>query len=287
MRKIILITMAAIFAIGVMAQQKMRVWKNNTLAYEEDVTRIDSITFYDDIEGALNGVFSISPTKKVRFSKGNLQYQASTNKWRFADNQYNIIGYDNSNISSSYNDWIDLFGWGTGNNPTNTSTTDSDYPSFYEWGNNIIQNTSSSNWKTLSSDEWTYLFSTRINANNLYSQATIEGQHGMVILPDNWTQPTSIPFTAQSNNWNTNMYTTEQWKAMETAGAVFLPAAGTREGKEVLSVVNYDGNYWSRTKVNEYTHSIYIMYNPYHLALNNTKGRHYGFSVRLVHEVKE
>ena len=48
MRKIILITMAAIFAVGVMAQQKLRVWKNHSLAYEEDVTQIDSITFFND-----------------------------------------------------------------------------------------------------------------------------------------------------------------------------------------------------------------------------------------------
>ncbi len=48
MRKIILISMAAIFAVSVMAQQKMRVWKNHALAYEEDVTQIDSITFFND-----------------------------------------------------------------------------------------------------------------------------------------------------------------------------------------------------------------------------------------------
>ena len=44
------------------------------------------------VQGALNGVFSVSPTKKVVFSKGNLQYRASTNTWRFAEHQYDIIG---------------------------------------------------------------------------------------------------------------------------------------------------------------------------------------------------
>ena len=38
-------------------------------------------------EGALKGVFSVSSTKKVYFSQGNLQYRASTNTWRFADKQ--------------------------------------------------------------------------------------------------------------------------------------------------------------------------------------------------------
>ena len=47
------------------------------------------------------------------FSQGNLQYQASTNTWKFADNQYDYVGSTNSNISSFYSGWIDLFGWGT------------------------------------------------------------------------------------------------------------------------------------------------------------------------------
>ena len=37
-------------------------------------------------EGVINGLFSVSSTKKVYFSQGNLQYQASTNTWRFAEN---------------------------------------------------------------------------------------------------------------------------------------------------------------------------------------------------------
>lgn len=63
--------------------------------------------------GAVDGLFSVSATKKVYFSKGNLQYQASTNTWRFATNQWDRIGSGNSSISSSYSGWIDLFGWGT------------------------------------------------------------------------------------------------------------------------------------------------------------------------------
>ena len=53
-------------------------------------------------EGSLSGLFSVSATQQVRFSKGNLQYQASTGTWRFAEHQYDYIGTDNSNISSNY-----------------------------------------------------------------------------------------------------------------------------------------------------------------------------------------
>ncbi len=77
-------------------------------------------------EGAINGKFSVASGKQVYFSKGNLQYQASSNTWRFAEHQYDFVGDDtngnvsvgsdkcnNALISSSYTGWIDLFGWGT------------------------------------------------------------------------------------------------------------------------------------------------------------------------------
>ena len=51
--------------------------------------------------GAIMAAFSISDSKQIYFSQGNLQYQASTGTWRFAEHQYDMIGSDNSNISSS------------------------------------------------------------------------------------------------------------------------------------------------------------------------------------------
>ena len=37
-------------------------------------------------------MFSVSSTKQVHFSQGNLQYQASTNTWRFAEMQWDFVG---------------------------------------------------------------------------------------------------------------------------------------------------------------------------------------------------
>lgn len=63
-------------------------------------------------------VFSVGNGKYVTFAPGNLQYQASTNKWRFAENQWDIIGDNAGNTTAegsraTQSDWIDLFGWGT------------------------------------------------------------------------------------------------------------------------------------------------------------------------------
>ena len=48
----------------------------------------------NEIIGYINGLYSVTPNTQVCFSKGNLQYQASTNTWRFAENQWDIIGAD-------------------------------------------------------------------------------------------------------------------------------------------------------------------------------------------------
>jgi len=78
--------------------------------------------------------FSVSATKTVTFSPGNLQYHPANNEWRFAPSQLDYIGEDNANISATYKGWIDLLGWGTGNNPANNSTNNEDYPTFVDWG---------------------------------------------------------------------------------------------------------------------------------------------------------
>lgn len=100
------------------------------VSYGEDVTFTTSPHPNTAPEGAIPALFSISSTQQVFFSKGNLQYQASTGTWRFAEHQWDYVGgtsynteygtvYENgvkcsnNEISQSYPGWIDLFGWAT------------------------------------------------------------------------------------------------------------------------------------------------------------------------------
>ena len=172
------------------------------------------------IPGALSGRFTINASgEKVLFSQGNLQYQASTNTWRFATNQYDYIGSANANISDSYTGWIDLFGWGTGNNPTLSSWTYTDYSTFVDWGTNTISNggNTANEWFSLSVEEWTYIFNTRDNASNLRGHSTVNGVNGYVILPDGFIIPDGLSFTPVTE-WGSNVYNEQQWAQMETAG---------------------------------------------------------------------
>ena len=87
----------------------------------------------------IDSEFSLSETKKVRFARGNLMYQPSTNTWRIADRQFDLVGgksnkepkgvhgtiwhinskngkreRSSNQISdrTKYDGWLDLFSWG-------------------------------------------------------------------------------------------------------------------------------------------------------------------------------
>ena len=217
--------------------------------------------------------FSVAEDKQVTFSPGNLQYTQSTNTWSFAENQYDYIGTDNvtggsvstdatygdSKSGTALADKVDLFGWST--NATNfgvsTSTNNADYSgSFLDWGTNTIGNDEPNTWRTLNYDEWNYLLGARPNASSLRGVAQVNGVNGLILLPDTWVCPEGITFKLGFHSelsveayGQYQTFTAEQWSKLESAGAVFLPAAGYGYGSNVISV-QYSGGYWSATERN-------------------------------------
>ena len=263
--------------------------------------------------GILPGKFSVSSSKKVQFSQGNLQYQASTKTWRFAHHQYDIIGnnevagYGNSYIGNTYSGWIDLFGWGTGNNPVLSSTKEENYTYFVDWGTNAISNggNQANQWRTLSENDLIYMLFKRPNASTKFGLGKVNEKSGLIILPDNWQTPSAVTFTPStslgmtkhtysnydsgyysdsgSNHYRDNVYTAEQWNIMESAGAVFFPEAGYRIG---TSYKSSDGCYWSSTKRNgkaEYLEFSSDRLDPSTATENESS---YGRSVRLVRDIE-
>ena len=232
--------------------------------------------------------FSVSATKTVTFSPGNLQYHAANDEWRFAPSQTDYIGEANDNISSTYNGWIDLFGWGTGNNPTNKSTSSSDYQTFVDWGVNKISNYAPNTWRTLTYDEWYYLRCERPNYDKLIGVAQVNGVNGLILLPDGWTCPSGVTFKfGFDDDWCTECYgnyqtfSTSGWSKLESSGAVFFPAAGSRYGSDVRDVQD-DGIYWSATEY--YSYFAYSLYFSSDNAPMYGDIRDFGLSVRLVQD---
>jgi len=274
------------------------------------------------IEGAVNGLFSVSETKQVYFSQGNLQYQASTNTWKFAEYQYDYIGDANQNISQTYSGWIDLFGWGTSgyHNPNDQhnlnyhpwSIATSGYgstlnyygygpsinmpsPSLtgssanYDWGvyNSICNAGNTANqWRTLTYGEWNYVFFNRTTVSGIrYAKAKVSNVNGVILLPDNWSNNT---FELNNTNnieigYGSNNLTASQWTTLENAGAVFLPAAGYRNGTTTGNTAGVGGYYWTAsTTYGNYTAACYLYFSDSYFYINDNWARYFGFSVRLV-----
>lgn len=260
-------------------------------------------------EGALRGRFAISATDTVAFSRGNLQYQPSTTTWRFAYNQWDFVG--NGELGTVYEDgvksnnelfytytyaygykykgWMDLFGWGTGTKPTTGSTSNSDYNSWNEWGNNAIANGGNARnlWRTLSKAEWEYVIWERDSAESLFGVGTVNGVNGTILLPDNWIIPEGLTFKAHNNTDSTaapNKYSADEWMLMEMAGAVFLPITLERNMTPWYTAychtvyTEQEGRYW--TKSNSY---YMVTYHNGNVNRNGQMSNNYvGKAVRLV-----
>ena len=245
--------------------------------------------------------FSVAKANQVFFAHGNLIHHPSGGVWRIATNQYDIEGDNNSKIARYCEYFIDLFGWGTAEKPYESSTYTSDYPTvFTDWGTNTIANDYSMTWRTLTAAEWEYVFERRANADSLFGFGSVNGTNGLILLPDGWTLPAGSTFVPSTENgfvdkgtyyqgsgnaYASNSYTESQWAPMEKAGAVFLPAAGSRWSKNV-SEVNEKGYYWSATPAEEDGKAYCIYFHSKGYSVRHAASVSCGYSVRLVHDVE-
>ena len=264
-------------------------------------------------EGAINGLFTINANgDQVYFSKGNLQYNKTTQVWSFMEHQYDMVETYGQNVGENYanQNIISLFGWGTSGynhgavcyQPWSTSQTNSDYYAYgqytynlndqderADWGYNAISSgggQENSGWRTLTGGddgEWNYIFNERSTVSGiLYAKANVNGVNGVILLPDDW----SASYYSLSNantpdaSFSSNAITAQQWSALEQHGAVFLPAAGNRSGIMVGNVSSF-GLYWSAS-VYDVQHAWIVDLNWAGLYANDNGFRYDGLSVRLV-----
>ena len=260
------------------------------------------------VNGKLPGKFSVSATKKVYFSQGNLQYNSNNQRWQFAENQYSYIGNAAGNTSitesgiANNNGIVDLFCWVgassswtglkqygiTSKNPWGTPAADGYGTTTSEslksdWGKLAIYNggnTANSDWFTLSKAEWVYLLGGRTNASNLRTHATVNGVKGLIIMPDGWTANGVSLIITQS--FNPNQITSSQWTTLEGQGCVFLPAAGYRSSPNIFNA-GEAGRYWhASSALNAATEATAIVISQQSLNDSYNANRYLGHSVRLV-----
>lgn len=315
-------------------QNRFRYYKSSNYTAQKAIAlykKENSFTSYPDCTPpvepekpqALPATFSVSTTEKVQFSAGNLQYHTGEQVWRFAPEQYDVVGQPNTNIGNpNFKDWVDMFGWSAdGKFGVNPSNDQDDYnKDFVDWGKVFSEEkygVSGDEWYTLTMGEWYYLLNTRTNASSLKQVAIVGEMIGVLLFPDNWVMPASVTTSLQTDADGVEYYpyTLDQWKQLEAAGAVFLPAAGRRTGgwgnKTVSPHIedkenpdnfdsegyyrwqdntNYYGYYWTSTKDSDDKTYFLITCkmsddgetgNPSLPSLWKEDGR-YGQSVRLV-----
>ena len=261
-------------------------------------------------EGVVDGLFTIGTNYRVRFAKGNLQYQASTGIWRFATNQWDYVGdatlgnvyengvkCNNALISSTYSGWIDLFGWGANgyNNTKHPFTNTADNNDYgvptnyalgnYDWGRNpIINGGNAPNlWYSLQGTQWTALLGRTVNGGSgngfSYSRVKINNVWGLLLYHDNF-------YLQSSYNERTDLEEVPE-------GCVFLPYAGKREPPTpTLIGINQGAYYWMRNSQRNSTN------NSAFLSVTGVPGgsitgpvpdyddRYYGMAVRLVQDAQ-
>ncbi len=306
-----------IYAAKTCALYKKTVTGNPTLA----ANTLTPITVTaPQVPGALSGLFSINDSHDlVYFSQGNLQAQwDKTNsywKWMFAEYQHEYIQNFQANVrpnSPENGDKIDLFGWSAlycffG---INDSDDDDNYSGpFFDWGwSNIINGGGNKQWRTPSESEFNYILNRRLSGNQIAGEDNAryirvqlgkaeDSIKGIVLFPDHFILPTLEHTTITWNDINEEnspgvILHWGDWGKMEAAGAVFLPAAGYREGKEVTLVgLNYpEGNYWTSSQGSAEKFAYCMDFGKYKDDYENYYYRIYfpdysrssGFSVRLV-----
>ena len=238
---------------------------------DEDLTNLPA--------GAISALYSVSATQKVVFSMGNLQYVGKTSTWQFATSQTSVVKQKDQKGNET-NTTRDLFGYGCNGYDWDASTDANNYQPYHtattintylphdmtgdysssDWGSRAISNggNTANLWRTLTADEWEYLFITRNTTNNniRFAYAKLGGVSGVVLFPDNFAWPNGLSaaaFVKTIKNINVNFINNltppanfpeinddKLLKKLWAAGCVFLPFNGYLYG----STQNAEGGYY-------------------------------------------
>lgn len=211
-------------------------------------------------------VWRFAPNQYDTLNYVKARYADNTNQW------ISLFGWG----TSGYNG---LQPWELSLRSDGTTRTDSMYAYYgeetdiagteYDWGvHNAIQNGGNvaDRWRTLTSAEWNILLNknapiprTGIVSNSLsdkaiYLLAQVNGRRGIVLFPDVFPLTPAEVTIGGTVNYNTFTYNNpyqatidlENWRKMEAAGAVFLPASNFgRSTGTAFGNGQYTLFYWS------------------------------------------
>lgn len=227
--------------------------------------------------GALEGEFSVSASKKVYFSRGNLYWDGDS--FEFETNQYDSqSSWTPSHVSHFF--WSKEAAVAYAESYEDSEAAESDV--FFTNSTedtpkaDFVVNDVAGQFRTLSADEWDYLFKQRANASKLYKQfVNICGiEKCVVFAPDNWD--TNV-FPIQAS------YSEAAWAFAESKGLICIPSTGYYSSR-IYSFGN-SCNYWSSSPQSS-KRAFNVAVNETEVSPKKDNPRLFGHSVRLVTDVK-
>ena len=241
-----------------------------------------SVRFKENL--ILGGEFSVADhgRAKIRFTRGNLYYDGSS-KVEQHQYDYNSSQWTSPKAHVSHFMWSNDIAFATAGE-YNTSWNGQS-PFFTEVDGFTVSGFSENQCRTLTTEEWQYLFSygdydNDVRRGKYKLGVTVCGKNNcIVLLPDNWTW---------GSNENKGEYNYVEWKHMEAAGAVCLPAAGFRAGNNGTTDVNRAGSlgyYWSASS-SGVDDAFDLSFNSGYVDPDHNDVRFQAYSVRLVTESK-
>ena len=233
------------------------------------------------IDGAIMAEFSVSETKKVYFSMGNLQYSTEGSHkcadgttqpgtWRFAEKQWEEgtllywgnTGYNDSIKQVNSDDWYTEEWRAIKYFKSYETIAQSDISNTYnDWGvYNAIENggNTPNKFRTLTRDEWVYLWEQRPNADKLRGTTKVDGIDCTYLLPDNWDNlEANIPSALYSGKQIYDVFPSVN--TLLDKGVVFF----RKNLKKVTMGDNAGEGYWSSTYTKKRTYNSLTCYYAY------------------------
>ena len=258
-------------------------------------TEVKAYYTYTD---CLDGVFSVSNTTRVRFSRGNLfcvgmdgNYEPAIVSWGFEPNQY--ASYTTRDVNH-----ISHFLWCK----SAEESVKLEYGEEADDDDNLFTNASPTKpkenfavngqqgfWRVLSGGdrgEWKYLIDRKDGTLRKFGVKVCGRADCLILLPDDWDESViSLDDFASTTEYNEG--TTIKWSTMEAAGAVCLPPAGYRGGD--MESISYTGTgfYWTSTNGSNYFFATQLEFYPSGwFSAHQNQMRTHGSLLRLVTDAK-
>jgi hypothetical protein len=242
------------------------------------------------LPGAVNGAFPLSSGRAHYMARANLAYDTSDGRYKLNESQHDMIFTEEPQ-------------WYLRQDPTTMEKYDMFAPAtvnaFFKSPNTTkvyVDGVETGSWFAPTSTQWQYLLEGRLAStvcgvhNARFVKCCIDWLKGLIILPCDYEHPSTVKDFAGINNkitsFTTNCFTWDEWRQIESAGAVFLPAAGYfSPTKEAIDNI-FDYGYHALNTRAYYagSNSKYLQVLNDNLKTDQGTSTNYRYTVRLAHE---